>query len=121
MTMWSIHKDNTSDRDLTNVVYSSWLLVIDRICKIILTIISPRESRIIQAAVDGPGLPLLLPSICIENAWECNAPMGSISNGEKDIEMSIRFIARRNRSLEVKLGVHKEINMFLGYVFTSSF
>jgi len=81
-----------------------------------LTIISPRESRIIQVAADDPGLPLLPPSMYIENAWECNAPMGSISNGEKDIEMSMRFITRRNWSLEVKLGVHKEISMFLEYV-----
>ena len=63
-------------------------------------------------AVDGPRLPLLPPSMCIENAWECNTPMGSISNGEEDMRMLMGFIARRNQSLEIKLGIHKEISMF---------
>jgi hypothetical protein len=121
MSIWSSRRDDISERAPTNAVYSAWLLVVDGIYKPTLTIISPRESRIIQVAADGPGLPLLPPSMYIENAWECNALMGSISNGEKDIGMSMRFIARRNWSLEIKIGIHKEISMFLEYVYLSNF
>jgi len=121
MLIWSSHKDDISKRAPTNVIYSAWLLVVDGTYRLALIIISPRESRIIQATSDGPGFPILPPSMCIENAWECNAPMGSISNGEKDIGMSMRFIARKNRSLDIKLGIHKEISMFLEYVYLSNF
>lgn len=96
MTIWSSHKDDISTRDPTNAVYSAWLLVVDGIYRLVLTIISLRKLWIIQAAVDGPRFPLLLPSMCIENAWECNEPMESISNGEKDMRMETRFIAKKN-------------------------
>ena len=94
MIMCSSHKDEISERALINVIYLAWLLVEKGIYRLALTTISLRESQIIQLAEDGPRLPLLPPSMYIENAWICNAPMGSISNGEKDIGMSMRFIER---------------------------